>query len=259
MADDDADLPAVADWLAAATHVTALTGAGISTESGIPDYRGPQGVWRRDPDAERRATITAWTSDPEVRRSAWQQRSASDAFDAAPNAGHLALARLEDLGALHSIVTQNVDGLHQRAGSSPDRVIEIHGTMHRVACLHCAWEQPTTATLERVRAGEPDPMCPDCGGLIKAATISFGQALVVPDIERAEREAARSGVFLAIGTSLAVFPVALLPGIALDAGARLVIVNAEPTPYDDRADVVLRGGIGGILPRLADLLASTRA
>lgn len=245
----------VAAWLRNARHVVALTGAGISTESGIPDFRGPQGVWTRDPKAEAKADIRYYLADPEVRRAAWQLRLTHPARAAEPNAGHRALAELERHGRLATLITQNIDGLHLAAGSSPEHTVEIHGTMREVVCLGCGARGPMDETLERVRSGEDDPACLDCGGILKSATISFGQSLIPDDLQRAEDAAKASDLFLAIGTSLTVFPVAWLPERALSAGARLVIINAEPTPLDTRAHAVLRGSIGQILPALVELAA----
>jgi NAD-dependent deacetylase len=244
------DLDQVAAWLAASRSTVALTGAGISTESGIPDFRGPQGVWTLDPKAEARADISHYLSDPRVRRDAWQTRLNHPGRTAQPNNGHRAVAELEQLGRLELLITQNIDGLHLAAGSSPLRLVEIHGTTRDYICLGCGDRGPMEDALDRVRAGEPDPACHSCGGILKSATISFGQQLVAADLARAEAAAAGSDVFLAIGTSLTVYPVAWLPERALAAGARLVIVNAEPTPLDQRAHAVLHGQIGEVLPAL---------
>ena len=244
------ELEQVAAWLTAARSTVALTGAGISTESGIPDFRGPQGVWTRDPKAEARADIRYYVADPQVRRDAWQTRLNHPGRTAQPNAGHRALAELERMGKLELLVTQNIDGLHLAAGTSPERLIEIHGTTRDVVCLACGDRGPMDEALERVRAGEVDPACRACGGILKSATISFGQQLVADDLSRAEEAAAGSDLFLAIGTSLTVYPVAWLPERALANGARLVIINAEPTPLDGRAHAVLRGQIGEVLPAL---------
>ncbi len=249
----------VVGWLARARHVVALTGAGISTESGIPDFRGPQGVWTRDPKAEALSDIRYYVADPELRRRAWQGRLNHPARGATPNTGHRALAELERMGRLQLLITQNIDGLHVAAGSSRERLIEIHGSMRDFVCLSCGARGPMADALDRVRAGEDDPACLDCGGILKSATISFGQSLVAEDLERAEQESAASDLFLAIGTSLTVYPVAWLPERALRNGARLVIVNAEPTPLDDRAHAVLRGQIGEILPDLVEQVAALPA
>ena len=235
-----------------AKRVVALTGAGISTESGIPDFRGPQGVWTRNPEAERQATIQHYVADPEVRKRAWRARLDSPAWTAKPNAGHHALVALERRGKLDTLITQNVDGLHQAAGSSPERVVEVHGTWREVACLSCGERAPMERALARVRAGEEDPPCRTCGGILKSATISFGQALVPEDIARAQRAARSCDLMLAIGTKLSVYPVAGVVPVAKESGARVVILNAQPTEMDELADVVLRGSIGDVLPRLVE-------
>jgi len=233
-----------------AERIVALTGAGISTESGIPDFRGPQGVWTRNPGAEKMATLHHYLADPEVRRRAWRHRLESPAFGAAPNAGHQALVALERRGRLALLVTQNVDGLHQAAGSDPTRVVEIHGTLHEVVCMTCGERAPMERALARVRAGEEDPPCRSCGGILKSATISFGQNLVPDDLARADRAARACDLLLAVGSTLGVFPIAGVVPIAKRAGARILIVNGEPTEMDELADVVLRGPIGEILPAL---------
>jgi NAD-dependent protein deacetylase/lipoamidase len=244
------NLETVAAWIDSSTRIVALTGAGISTESGIPDFRGPQGVWTKNPKAEKLSNIHAYMSDPEVRRLAWQTRLDHPTWKAAPNSGHAALVELERRGTLLAVVTQNIDGLHQKAGNSPGRVIEVHGTMHDVMCMMCSWQGPMQATLDRVRAGEEDPPCRACGGILKSATISFGQSLVPDVIARAMRVVEQADILLTIGTSLQVYPVAGAVPMAKAAGTRVVILNAEPTPFDDLADAVLTGPIGEILPAL---------
>lgn len=240
----------IGEWFRDAGRVTVLTGAGISTESGIPDFRGPSGVWTRNPGAAAMATIDAYRSDPEVRRRAWRTRRDHPAWTAEPNAGHAALVDLERTGRLRAIVTQNVDGLHQRAGSDPGLVIEVHGTMLDAECLTCGLRTPMREVLERVDGGEDDPPCLACGGIQKSATISFGQALR-PEVFRAAELAAREcDLFLAVGSSLSVQPAAGLCGAAVENGARLVIINAQETPYDRVADAVERRPIGEILPAL---------
>ncbi|MGY2004876.1 SIR2 family NAD-dependent protein deacylase [Blastococcus sp. SYSU DS1024] len=238
------------DWLADAGRVTVLTGAGISTDSGIPDYRGPNGVWTRDPDAEKLVTLSYYVADPDIRRRAWLMRRDMGALDVRPNAGHAALVDLERQGRLRTLVTQNVDGLHQAAGSDPARVVEIHGTVHAVECLGCRERTSMQEALDRVAAGEPDPPCRSCGGILKSATISFGQLLEPAVVDAAVAAAADCDVFLAVGTSLQVHPAAGLVDLAVRHGARVVVVNAEPTPYDDIADLVVREPIGTVLPRL---------
>jgi NAD-dependent protein deacetylase/lipoamidase len=233
-----------------AKRIVVLTGAGISTDSGIPDFRGPRGVWTRDPQAEKLSDIRYYVADPEIRRKSWQSRLDHPAWTARPNAGHAAIAELERRGKLHALITQNIDGLHQKAGNSAARVIEVHGTVHAAVCLSCGWKGPMPATLERVRRGEPDPACASCGGILKSDTISFGQALVPEVVNRAMDAAAESDLFISIGTSLQVYPVAGAVPTAKRAGARVVIVNAQPTPFDGIADAVLRGEIGEVLPRI---------
>jgi NAD-dependent deacetylase len=230
--------------------ITVLTGAGISTESGIPDFRGPNGVWTRDPAAQQMFTLQNYVADSELRRRSWQNRRIHAAWTAEPNAGHRALVELERAGRLRALITQNIDGLHQRAGSQA--VIELHGTLYGVECLSCDDRTEMSAALARVEAGEQDPPCLGCGGILKSATISFGQHLDTAVLRRAQAAALDCAEFFAIGTSLTVQPAAGLARLAARNGARLVIVNAEPTPYDDLAAAVVREPIGAVLP---DLLA----
>ncbi|MCV2487970.1 Sir2 family NAD-dependent protein deacetylase [Geodermatophilus sp. YIM 151500] len=242
-------------WLTAARRITVLTGAGVSTDSGIPDFRGPRGVWTRDPEAEKLSTLRYYVADPGVRRRAWQERRRHPAWTAAPNTAHAALVDLERQGRLRALLTQNIDGLHQAAGSSPELVLELHGTVHEVACLSCGVRTPMRATLDRVDAGEDDPACRDCGGILKSATISFGQALDADVLDAAARAAADCDLLLAVGTSLTVHPAAGLVEVAAANGARVVVVNAEPTPYDGLADLVVREPIATALPRLVGRVA----
>jgi NAD-dependent deacetylase len=247
---DAEQLDRLAALLRAADQIVVLTGAGISTESGIPDFRGPQGIWTKDPTAEKKANIQHYVADADHRREVWRNRAGSELFAGKPNAGHVALAELEHRAALHTLVTQNVDGLHQAGGSSPEIVIEIHGTVHGAKCLQCGWRGSMEETLARVRAGEDDPHCLECGGMLKSATISFGESLVAEDLVRAQRAAEGADVFLAIGTSLGVYPAAALPEHALRAGAFLAVLNAEETPFDGVADFVFRDQLGDVLPDL---------
>lgn len=237
-------------WVDDAGRVVVLTGAGISTDSGIPDFRGPKGVWTRNPMAEKLSDIRYYMADPEVRKAAWRSRMESPAWRSQPNAGHRALVELERRGKLHALITQNIDELHQAAGNSPERVIEVHGTMRKVVCMSCGWRGPMQETLERVKAGEADPPCRGCGGILKSATISFGQQLVPEVIERAMVVAEEADLFLAVGTTLQVFPVAGALPAARAAGAKIVIVNAEPTAMDSFAHALLPGSISEVLPRL---------
>lgn len=256
MLDIEPRIAEIATRLQAAKRVVVLTGAGISTESGIPDFRGPQGVWTKNPGAEKLSTLQHYLADPEVRKRAWQARLVHPAWEAQPNAGHRALAELEHMGKLDTLVTQNIDGLHQRAGNSPERVIEIHGTMREVICMACGDRAPMERALVRVRAGELDPACQQCGGILKSATISFGQALVAEDLERAERAATHCDVLMALGSTLSVFPVAGIVPLAKRAGASVLIVNGSATAMDDLADVALQGALGELVPRVVARLLS---
>ncbi|MEE8536666.1 MAG: NAD-dependent deacylase [Acidobacteriota bacterium] len=244
------EIETVRSWVDRAARVVILTGAGISTESGIPDFRGPQGVWTKNPRAEKLSDIRYYMTDPTVRKESWKARLEHPAWTAKPNAGHLALAALEKRGKLHALITQNIDGLHQLAGNSPDKVIEVHGTVREVVCMACGMTAPMRMALDRVRAGEDDPPCRACGGILKSATISFGQALVPEVIHRAMSAAAEADLFFAVGTSLQVYPIAGAVPAARAAGAKIVILNAEPTPFDRIADSVSRDPIGTILPQL---------
>ncbi|MEZ0070963.1 NAD-dependent deacetylase [Planotetraspora sp. GP83] len=231
--------------------VTVLTGAGISTESGIPDYRGPSGLWRKDPDHEKLVTYDYYMSDPEIRRRSWLFRRDNPAWKAEPNAGHRALAELAAAGVDVWIVTQNVDGLHQRAGSPPDRVLELHGNMFGAVCTACGARSATREAIDRVLAGDGDPACLACGGILKTATVMFGQALDPGVLGGAAEAAGDCELFVVVGTSLQVQPAASLVRIAVEGGARLIIVNGEPTPYDGLADEVIHEPISEALPRLA--------
>lgn len=239
-----------ARWLAEAAAVTVMTGAGISTDSGIPDFRGPQGLWTKDPAAQQLFTIDRYVADAEVRRRAWRARLDNPVWAAEPNAAHRALVDLEADGRLEAILTQNIDGLHQAAGSTPELVVELHGTARQAACLACGDRTPMPEVVPRIEAGEDDPPCTRCGGILKSATISFGQELDQDVVAAALRAAAACDLFIAVGTSLTVHPAAGLCDHALDTGARLIVVNAEPTPYDSYAHAVIRESIGEALPRM---------
>jgi NAD-dependent deacetylase len=242
------DIERVGGWLASAQRVTVLTGAGISTDSGIPDFRGPQGVWTKNPAAEKTSTLQHYLADPEVRRTAWKVRADAALWSAQPNAGHRAIVDIEAEGKLHAVVTQNIDELHQKAGNDPALVIEVHGTAWWTRCLSCGDRRPMAETLERVRAGEEDPPCEVCGGILKSDTISFGQALVPDVIDRAMAACRVCDVLLAVGSTLAVYPAAGGVPLAAAAGARVVIINGAATELDGLADVVLRGSISELLP-----------
>jgi NAD-dependent protein deacetylase/lipoamidase len=250
----------LADLLTASERVVAFTGAGISTESGIPDFRSPGGVWTRyDPQD---FTFGRYVESAEVRERSWRMRRELLAETPAPNAGHLALARLEDIGRSLGVITQNIDGLHQLAGSK--RVVEVHGTAREVMCIGhaprrgtpdgCGFRAPLAWALEHVDGGEPDPQCPECGGLVKSATVSFEQVLFADVVEDALTMAGEADLMVAVGSSLVVYPAAELPLVAVRNGARLAIVNDEPTPYDDLADLVVRGRAGQVLSEAVDSL-----
>jgi NAD-dependent deacetylase len=245
-----AELPDEASWLAGVRRVAVLTGAGISTDSGIPDFRGPSGLWTREPAAEKMATYQVYVADPAVRRRSWQARLVHPAWTAEPNAAHLSLARLAtDLDTW--IITQNIDGLHQRAGVPGDRVLELHGTLYGVVCVGCGARTAMSDALARVRAGEDDPPCAECGDVLKSATVMFGQALDADVLSRAAAAAQAADLFLAIGSTLIVEPAASLCAVAVRSGARLVIVNRDPTPYDAIATAVIREPIGTAVPAIA--------
>jgi NAD-dependent deacetylase len=240
----------VRKWIDGAQRVVVLTGAGISTDSGIPDFRGPQGLWTKNPLAEKMSNIHYYLADPEVRKLSWQNRMSSPAWNAKPNAGHLSLFNLFKRQKLHALITQNIDELHQMSGIPPELVIEVHGSMRRVMCWDCGMRAPMQKALDRVRAGEDDPKCRVCGGILKSDTISFGQQLVPEVIDRAMRVAGEGDVFIAIGSTLQVYPVAGAVEVARDAGAKIVIVNAQPTPFDDIAAALFDGSISEVLPAI---------
>ncbi|QHC32203.1 SIR2 family NAD-dependent protein deacylase [Streptomyces sp. HF10] len=239
--------------------VAILSGAGISTDSGIPDYRGPDGLWRRDPEAEKLVTYEYYMGDAEIRRRSWQMRRGTHALGARPNAAHRAIAELERSGVPVRVITQNVDGLHQLAGTSARKVLELHGTAREFICTLCHTRGPMEEALERLDAGEDDPRCRECGGILKSATVMFGEHLDPLVLGQAVAVTKACQVFIAVGSSLQVQPAAGLAGVAADHGARLIVVNAEPTPYDDRADEVIREPIGTALPRLLAALAEDAA
>jgi NAD-dependent deacetylase len=244
----------VPGWARRVTGLAVLTGAGISTDSGIPDFRGPSGIWTKNPAAEKLSTYQAYMADPELRHRSWQNRLAHPAWAAEPNPAHLALARLARSTIDTWVITQNIDGLHQRAGTPADRVIELHGTMFGVVCTGCGDRTAMADALARVRAGEGDPPCTRCGGILKSATVMFGQPLEPGVFQRAAVAAACCDLMLAIGSTLTVEPAASLCAIAAEAGAGLVIVNRDPTPYDAAATAVIREPIGEAVPRIAGLL-----
>ncbi|MFE7379410.1 NAD-dependent deacetylase [Streptomyces zhihengii] len=238
------------------TLVAILSGAGVSTDSGIPDYRGPQGLWRRDPEAEKLVTYDCYMADPDIRRRSWLMRRDAETLNAEPNAAHRAVAALDRRpGVAVRVITQNVDGLHQLGGMPARKVLELHGTARAVTCTRCHARSPMEEALARVAAGEDDPACRVCGGILKSATVMFGERLDPAVLGEAMSVAKACEVFVAVGTTLQVQPAASLAGMAADHGARLIVVNAEPTPYDELADEVVREPIGDSLPPLLERLA----
>ena len=239
--------------LRAAHRVVGFTGAGVSTESGIPDFRSPGGVWSRFDPTD--FTFGRYVASAEVRARSWQMRREFFATPLAPNEAHHAFARLEEAGRCLGVVTQNIDGLHQQAGSRT--VVELHGTATEVMCIGpapvlgtpdgCGFRETHAGARARVEAGDPDPACPSCGGIVKSATVSFAQVLFPGVVERAYGLAAKCDLMVAAGSSLQVYPAAGLPEVALGHGARLAIVNDEPTPLDDLATLVVRGRAGETL------------
>lgn len=263
---DPDELAGAAAIVASARKIVALTGAGISTDAGIADFRGPNGLWTKNPDAEKLSTLDNYLADGALRRRGWIARLDSPVWRAQPTRAHLALVELESRGALHTLVTQNTDGLHHLAGNSPGLVVEIHGTTHWTVCWTCGDRQPTLTVLERVRQGDEDPRCqrpvhdgPECGGILKTATVSFGQSLNPEDLERAYMAAIDADVMLAVGTTLEVQPIAGIVPQALRAGASIVIVNGSATAYDSIADAVVRGPISEVLPAIVGAVPSSES
>jgi NAD-dependent deacetylase len=244
------DLARCAALLREARLAVALTGAGLSTESGIPDFRSPGGVWERYRPIE----YGEFLSSHAARSEHWRYKhlTVPAMLQAAPNPAHETLARLEAAGRLTAVITQNIDGLHQRAGSR--RVLELHGTNHEAVCLGCARRVPIQDALAQLDAGRDVPACGACGGWLKPATVSFGQNLPADVLREAADLAERSDCFLALGSSLVVNPAASLVGIAKRSGASLVVITLGSTPYDRQADVLINDKVGTALPRVASLL-----
>ena len=249
-----------AELILNARKTVAFTGAGISTESGIPDFRSPGGIWSRfDP---RKFTFQKFVADIEVRRQAWRMlRTSGLLSDVQPNPAHCALVDMEKLGRLDCVITQNVDGLHQKAGNPESSVIELHGTLRQAICLSCRASYPMREILKRLNDGVEVPTCDRCRGIVKSATVSFGQSLSPDVVAAAERRSKACDLFLVVGSSLAVYPAALMPRHALKAGAKLIIINLTPTPLDDKAEVVIREKAGealpGIVERVRDRLSTS--
>ncbi len=233
------------------SRIVVLTGAGISTGSGIPDFRGPAGVWTLNPERMRLLDIDAFVADREVRIAGWLDWRDHPAWNSTPSIAHRALAKLADAGGLDMVLTQNFDGLHQAAGLAPSRVVEMHGTLRTTSCMRCR-SRVDTADVVATLVANPDPACANCGGTLKPDIVYFGEVLPADAIDRAVEAAEKCDVFIAIGTTLSVYPVASLAGLAVEAGAELVIVNAEPTDYDRYATKVIREPIDVAVPELVD-------
>jgi NAD-dependent deacetylase len=240
----------IADLLQESEVAVAFTGAGISTESGVPDYRSPGGVWANN----RTVYFDEYVSSEAGRQEYWRQKAVQcrEFGDAGPNITHRVLAQLEQHGNLQAVITQNIDGLHEAAGSKT--VLELHGTARHVACLSCDWQSPAEAWNTQFLETNHVPACPACGGIIKHATVSFGQTLPVDVLQAAADWMQRASVFLTLGSSLVVEPAASLPRLAARHGARLIIVNREPTPLDGMATLVVHAPLGGLFSRLQRLL-----
>lgn len=238
----------LAEWLATSRRAVAFTGAGISTESGIPDFRSPGGVWSQS----KPVNFDEFLASPAARHEYWRQKSLThfEFIQATPNAGHRALAAWESVGRIRAVITQNIDGLHSEAGSR--NVLELHGTARLVRCLECEQESAADPWVRQFLDTQQVPDCPACGGILKHATISFGQALDEATLARSHEFSSDCDLFLAIGSSLVVQPAAALPVLAKDCGARLAIINRDPTPLDGLADLVIHDSIGQTLHDIAD-------
>jgi len=234
-------------------RVVVFTGAGISTDSGIPDFRGPQGLWTKNPLAEKTSTLSYYLNDPEVRKVAWAGRERTFDGSKEPNAGHHAIVDIQKMGKLSVVVTQNVDGLHQDSGIDEDKVVEVHGTIKFGRCWECDDRRPMAEFIARVRAGDPDPHCELCGGIVKSDAILFEQALVPEVINRALREASESDLLLVVGSSLSVSPANNVVPRAKNAGSKVVIINGQNTEMDRFADILL---LGSITPALQGIVAA---
>ncbi len=239
--------------IAQSQRIAGFSGAGISTESGIPDFRSPNGVWATN----RIVYFHEFLQDRAARVESWRQKSLiwPAMRDAVPNAGHLAFADLERRGKLSAMITQNIEGLHQRAGNRPEKVIELHGTMVAAECLSCFDRMPLDVAIERIAHGDAAPACEKCGGMLKPATVSFGQSMPALEMEMAAVVSQECEVFIAVGSSLQVYPAASFPELAKQSGATLIIINRTETPLDDLADLVIREEIGQALPRLVGMSA----
>lgn len=240
----------VAGLIIEAGKVAVFTGAGVSTESGISDFRSPDGIWSRyDPED---FTIQRFVSDKESRKRNWQLRKELVSANYQPNPAHYAIVELEKLGKLSCVITQNIDGLHHAAGNTEEKIIELHGTIKFVKCLKCDDRLLMVDVLKRIDEGEEDPHCKKCGGLLKAATVSFGEAMPLNEMLRAEQCSKECDLFIVIGSSLLVYPAASMPIIAKQAGARLVIINYTPTDMDSQADITIHEKAGSVMKAMLE-------
>ncbi len=246
------EIDTAADMILQAKKLVVFTGAGMSTESGISDFRSPGGVWSRFDSSE--LTFQKFQSSEESREKYWEFSTSSwgEMAAAQPNPGHHAIAELDNIGKLDCVITQNIDGLHQRSGIPEEKVIELHGTARWVSCLECGQRYPREQIQDRLRGGIKVPRCDSCGGIMKPATISFGQAMPERETREAETRAAACDLFLVAGSSLVVYPAAQMPLIAKDSGARLIIINLTPTPHDPYADIVIHDKTGPALSQIID-------
>ncbi len=240
----------VAEWVLASKRVVVFTGAGVSTESGIPDFRSPGGLWERyDPNE---FLFQKFISNEESRKKYWKMNL--DFYSLLkkikPNKAHYACVELDRVGKLDCVITQNIDNLHQDAGLSPEKVIELHGNTMRVTCLTCKKEYPREEIQKELEKGVEVPYCEVCNGILKPATISFGQPMPERETREAEYRARNSDLFITVGSSLVVHPACLMPIYAKEGGAKLVIINLQPTPYDQEADIIIRGKAGDVLEQI---------
>jgi NAD-dependent deacetylase len=249
----------IPSWMRDVTRVAVLSGAGISTGSGIPDYRGPDGIWTRNPAAAAAFTLDTYLADPEVRTRFWRTYVDHPAWQAQPNAAHHALTRLDKSGIAVRVLTQNIDGLHQRTGLAERKVLELHGTMWTTTCTRCHTTMPTQRVRDRLTAGEHDPHCTSCGAILKLDTVLFGENLNPAIVGRAVAIVSNTPLLLAVGSSLLVEPAAQLCRVAVERGAHLVVINRDPTPYDDLATGVIRADVTDAVPDLVDQLITANA
>jgi NAD-dependent deacetylase len=245
------EIERLAQLIVESKNIVVFTGAGISTESGIPDFRSPGGIWSRyDPE---NFTIQKFLSSPAARKTIWEMSLEGGLLtEAEPNLAHYAIAELYQLGKLDCVITQNIDNLHQKAGAPEDKVFELHGNTGWVVCLNCHRRFPMPEVLQRIREGTEVPDCPDCQGILKPDAVFFGEALPQETLQEAIHHAQNCDLFIVIGSTLIVYPAAYIPTYAREAGARLAIVNLTPTPFDHYAEVVIRGRAGEIMSRVME-------